>query len=65
MHNKRNWKLFDPLNCKGYSRCDQHVRLAGGSFPEVSSHLQSRLMQSSHGGESGDTHMLILLARED
>ena len=43
----------------------QHVRLAGGSFLEVSSHLQGRLMQSSHGGEGGDTRMLILLARED
>ncbi|WZZ38247.1 hypothetical protein YC2023_034506 [Brassica napus] len=25
----------------------------------------SRLMQNSHGGEGGDTHMLILLARKD
>ncbi|KAH0876323.1 hypothetical protein HID58_073685, partial [Brassica napus] len=50
---------------KGCSRCDQHVRLAGGSFLKVSSHLQGRLMQSSHDGESGDTRMLILLARED
>ncbi|WZZ23447.1 LOW QUALITY PROTEIN: hypothetical protein YC2023_006848 [Brassica napus] len=49
----------------GCSRCDQHVRLAGGSFLEVSSYLQGRLMQSSHGGEGGDTRMLILLARED
>ncbi|CAF2065906.1 unnamed protein product, partial [Brassica napus] len=49
----------------GCSRCDQHVRLAGGSFLKVSSHLQGRLMQSSHDGESGDTRMLILLARED
>ncbi|WZZ32315.1 hypothetical protein YC2023_015716 [Brassica napus] len=45
--------------------CDQHVRLVGGSFLEVSSHLQGRLMQSSHGGKGGDTRMLILLARED
>ncbi|WZZ16943.1 hypothetical protein YC2023_110032 [Brassica napus] len=34
----------------GCSRCDQHVRFAGGSFLEVSSHLQGRLMQSSHSG---------------
>ncbi|WZZ47978.1 hypothetical protein YC2023_048085 [Brassica napus] len=44
--------------CWWFSRAD-------GSFLEVSSHLQGRLMQSSHGGEGGDTHMLILLARED
>ncbi|KAF2581153.1 hypothetical protein F2Q68_00005331 [Brassica cretica] len=43
----------------------EHVRLAGGSFVEVSSYLQGRLMQSSHGGEGCDTRMLILLARED
>ncbi|WZZ03554.1 hypothetical protein YC2023_089475 [Brassica napus] len=40
------------------SRCDQHVRLASGSYLKLSSHLQSRLMQSSHGGEGGDTRML-------
>ncbi|KAF2556756.1 hypothetical protein F2Q68_00017500 [Brassica cretica] len=57
--------LASRKRCKGYSRCDQHVRLIGGLFLEVSSHLQGRLMQSSHGGEGGDTHMLILLARED
>ena len=36
----------------------------GGSFQEISSHLQGRLMQSSHGSKGGDTRMLILLARE-
>ena len=41
------------------------MRLAGGLFLEVSSHIQSRLMQSSLGGEGGDTRMLILLALED
>ncbi|WZZ19827.1 hypothetical protein YC2023_121214 [Brassica napus] len=39
-----------------------HVRLAGGSFLKVSSHLQGRLMKSSHGGKGGDTRILILLA---
>ncbi|WZZ84960.1 hypothetical protein YC2023_113539 [Brassica napus] len=42
-----------------------HVRLPGGLFLEVSSHIQGRLMQSSHGGEGGDTRMLIFLALED
>jgi len=41
------------------------VRLAGGLFLEISSHIQGRLMQSSHGGEGGDTRMLIFLAPED
>ncbi|KAF3564162.1 hypothetical protein DY000_02013951 [Brassica cretica] len=45
--------------------CDQHVRLVGGSFLEVFSHLQGRLMQSSHGGEGGDPRMLIFLVLEE
>uniref|UniRef100_A0A0D3BTW6 Replication protein A 70 kDa DNA-binding subunit B/D first OB fold domain-containing protein n=1 Tax=Brassica oleracea var. oleracea TaxID=109376 RepID=A0A0D3BTW6_BRAOL len=60
--------LFDPEIPEIHyfkSICDQHVRLADGLFLEVSSHLQGRLMHSSHGGEGGDTRMLILLVRED
>ncbi|WZY91300.1 hypothetical protein YC2023_063629 [Brassica napus] len=54
------------LKTWGHKRkCDQYVRLAGGSFLEVSSHLQGRLMHSSHGGKGGGIHMLILLNRED
>ncbi|KAL0735247.1 hypothetical protein Bca4012_011457 [Brassica carinata] len=45
---------------------DQHVRLGGGPFLEVSSrYRQGRLMQSSHGEEDGDSRWLRLLARED
>ncbi|KAG2299885.1 hypothetical protein Bca52824_036357 [Brassica carinata] len=45
---------------------DQHVRLGGGSFLEVSSrYRKGRLMQSSHGEEDGDSRMLRLLAPED
>ncbi|WZZ59843.1 hypothetical protein YC2023_059950 [Brassica napus] len=32
-----------------------------GLFLEVSSHIQGRLMQSSHGGEGGNTPCLYFL----